>query len=454
MIVVFVLSLPAVTPRIYASDEVQYFSYLRSLWFDGDVSFENEYRYFYDSGIVRTDGFRETFLERAEPTGRRINFATMGCAILWSPFYGAAHAGVLAARLAGANADANGMSQPYVAAVAYGSAVYGFLAVLLSIHVANRLVGRGLPAGVIVWFGTPLLFYMYVTPPMSHACSAFAVALFVTIWLGVRDTWTARGAALLGASAALMTMVREQDAFFAVGPALDAALSPFWRMPRGAAVKRVGRTAATGIAAFVLCYSPQLFAYTALNGHPGPSGVVARKMSWTSPHRTEVLLSPEHGFFFWTPLAALAVAGLVAGSWLRKQDLPRKGDHVLDLLIVMVLAQVFVSGAVESWTVAGAFGQRRFVSLTVILAVGIAVWWRIATARPARMVLGVVTAVCIYWNIALMAQFGTGMMDRQRLELRRNAYNAFVRLPAAAPQVLYSYFVRRESFYRNPTDRR
>ncbi len=37
-------------PRIYASDEVQYFAYLRSLWFDRDVSFENEYRYFYDHG--------------------------------------------------------------------------------------------------------------------------------------------------------------------------------------------------------------------------------------------------------------------------------------------------------------------------------------------------------------------------------------------------------------------
>jgi hypothetical protein len=42
LVVAFVLSLPAVTPRIYASDEVQYFAYLRSLWFDGDVSFENE----------------------------------------------------------------------------------------------------------------------------------------------------------------------------------------------------------------------------------------------------------------------------------------------------------------------------------------------------------------------------------------------------------------------------
>ncbi len=41
------------------------------------------------------------------------------------------------------------------------------------------------------------------------------------IWLRVRRDWTPAGAACLGASAALMAMVREQDLFFAAGPALD-----------------------------------------------------------------------------------------------------------------------------------------------------------------------------------------------------------------------------------------
>ena len=50
----FVLSLPAVTARLYSSDEIQYFSYLRSLWFDRDLDFENEYQYFYERGIARS----------------------------------------------------------------------------------------------------------------------------------------------------------------------------------------------------------------------------------------------------------------------------------------------------------------------------------------------------------------------------------------------------------------
>src|SRR5215467_12658378 len=119
---IFLVSLPAVTTRIYASDEVEAFSWLHSWFFDRDVNFENEYQRFYDSGQVKTPSFHETFLERTNEAGRRFN----------------------------------------VAAIAYGSAVYGFAAILLSLSIARRLTGEGVGASLAVWIGTPLLFYMYV----------------------------------------------------------------------------------------------------------------------------------------------------------------------------------------------------------------------------------------------------------------------------------------------------
>ena len=94
-----VLTLPAVTTRIYASDEVEYFAFLRSLAFDHDLSFENEYQHFHEAGAGGA-GFHATFLEeRYTQAGRRLNFATIGPALLWAPFYFAGHvaAGVLGA---------------------------------------------------------------------------------------------------------------------------------------------------------------------------------------------------------------------------------------------------------------------------------------------------------------------------------------------------------------------
>jgi len=465
---VFLLSLPLVTPRVYASDEVQYVSYLRSLWFDRDVSFENEYQHFYDAGIVRHEGFHETFLERATETGRRHSFATIGPAILWSPFYAVADACVALGIAGGGIRD--GYGPPYIRAIAYGSALYGWLAVVLGWAMARRLgLERGALAGAIaVWLGTPLLFYMYVAPPMSHACSAFAVAAFLLVWLHVRERWTIQGGLALGALAALMAMVREQDAFIALAPAADWGLA-WWQAPHdslGPPRRRLAAHAAAGLAAFGLCYLPQLLAYQALNGGPRPSTLVARKMNWLSPHAAGVLASPEHGLVFWTPLALLAIAGLAAGlagglGWKARPTLAPRGPGsatalVAALLLVAVAVQVYVSGAVESWTVAGAFGQRRFVSLTAAFLVGLAALWPVddgrrgSDRRGARLLTGAAFALGIWWNLGLMVQFGSGLMDRQRLTLAANAYHTFVTVPRELPRTLYRYVFERHSFFAHP----
>ena len=458
----FVVSLPAVTARLYSSDEVQYFSYLRSLYFDRDVSFENEYRYFHDRGIAQSAGFHETFLERETDAGRRVNYATIGAGILWLPFYTVADVWT---RLTGA-AEANGFTQPYVTAVAYGSAFYGFLAVLLSARAAALVLassrGQGTATGqsprppgqdgphvfwptLAIWIGTPLLFYMYVAPPFSHACSAFAVALFVNVWLHVRRRWTPRGACALGLSVALMAMVREQDAFVAIGAVVDFVTHQL----RNVQLPTVLGTVAAGVAGTALGYLPQLAAYTALNGYPGPAAHVSRKMYWTSPWGLDVLASPHHGLLFWTPLALLALVGL----FLVKDRL------IAVALGLMALSQVYVAGSVASWTVAGAFGQRRFICLTVVLVIGLAaLWTRVressggaATAAGPRkgpaLAVGALVVLCAWWNLALIAQFATRLMDRQRLEPRRNAYHAFVTLPIQGPVLAYRYLTDRSSFY-------
>ena len=434
------MSLPGVNPRLYSSDEIQYFAYLRSLWFDHDLSFENEYRYFYDRGIAKSDGFRETFLERQTGTGRRINFATIGCAILWTPFYVVGHAIALAS-----GAVPDGYSKPYMGAVAFGSAVYGFAAIVLSILSARRLGLDAFVPALAIWMGTPLLFYMYIAPPFSHACSAFGVALFIYVWLRVREDWSPRGVAALGATAALMAMIREQDAFFVVGPALDFGL---WALGKSQAptpnsrrlsqsLKPKAHSLFAAAAAFAAAFSPQAVAYMVLNGHIGPHSSVSHKMTWTAPHALQVLFSPEHGFLFWTPLAAVALVGLM----LRRQ-------RVFALLLVMVAFQVYVAGSVESWTVAGAFGQRRFIALTAILIVGVSVLWQSAQSRMARTMLTLVLVLGVYWNLAMTAEFAVGLMDRQKLEPRKNAYDAFVTLPRQLPSLAYRYIFDRASFYK------
>ena len=75
-----------------------------------------------------------------------------------------------------------------MASVVYASALYGFLAIALSTYAASRVVGSvraATASAFVVWFGTPILFYMYLAPGFSHACSAFAVAVFFVLWMHV-----------------------------------------------------------------------------------------------------------------------------------------------------------------------------------------------------------------------------------------------------------------------------
>ena len=141
----FVVSLPLVTPRIYASDEVQYFAYLRSLWFDRDVSFENEYQHFYDAGIARSRAStRRTSSGRPRPAGasasRRSARRCCGArSTRWPTRWSRSGAPAAASR--------DGYGAPYVRAVAYGSAVYGWLAIVLGWAMAHRARPRPRRAG-------------------------------------------------------------------------------------------------------------------------------------------------------------------------------------------------------------------------------------------------------------------------------------------------------------------
>ena len=120
------------------------------------------------------------------------------------------------------------------------------------------------------------------------------------------------------------------------------------------------------------------------------------------------------------------------------------------LLGAALVVQIYLLGSLDSWTSAGAFGQRRFVGSSALFIVGLAAALTFATGVVRQRLVYAVVAVTVWWNLALIAEFATGLMNRQRLELRRNAYDAFVTVPAMAPKLDYRYLFDRSSFYQAP----
>lgn len=428
------VTLALVSTKIRGADEIEYFSHLRSAVFDRDLDFENEYEHFYRANPEGLRGFKETFLDRREPaTGRPINFAPIGSAVAWAPFYLTAHALVTNGLLPG---PADGYSKAYTGAAAYGSAILAIGGFLLAFTILHRHLGftegLSLTSVLAVWFGTPAFYYMTVAPAFAHAPSIFAVSLVFFLWLRARDKDSVFDWVLMGFAAGFAMLIREQAALFLIAPGLDLGI----RLIKGD-LKRSLERGVSVLGAAGLVFSPQLLAYRALNGTFGPTQLVQRKMDFASPHFFDVLISPEHGLLLWTPLLVVALAGLV-------RAVPKLGA-LGGFIALALVAQIYINGSVLSWHQAGAFGSRRFVDSTVLFVLGFAFGLMAVSSRIQKLVV----VLAIWWNISLMAQFGLKLMDRQRLDWPGVAIRQVTEVPARLSGVAWLYFTDPEGLVRS-----
>lgn len=452
MAVLFLISIPLITPRVAASDEIEYFSYLPSILLDGDLNFRNQYQYFCDrdpENCVRSR-FQETFLDLKTPTGLQINFGPMGSAVLWLPFYLAAHLFALVAQNFNPTFVANGVSTPYIYGICIGSVFYGWLGMYCAYRIARYYFDEGIALGaaLTVLFATNAVYYMYVAPAFSHASSLFASALFVFVWWRTRASrlngnW--RAWLLLGASGGLMTMVREQEAVFFIIPFLEGLSLVYstLRTRENLAAFRtwlIGATLMTLTASVV--FLPQLITYRILNGNFLPARNVTDKFTWNGNHILDVLFSNFHGLFTWTPVVLLGVLGLCF-LW-------RRDKFIAVAFLIAFAVETYLLGSFSTWFGGAAFGGRRFINCTVLFVVGLAALANAIQNRVPRPALAGAGAILILWNLFFIIQFVTGMVPREQpVDMLVMARNQFVAVPPRLFEIAQRFITNRGSFFNH-----
>lgn len=271
LIILFACFIPLANPRVYATDEVQYYVYLRSLWFDGDLDFANDYRQFHalnpnsgiDNSLLQPDRIRGE-------TGLYGNVAPVGSAILWTPFFLLADVLVRLSNAFGAHIPADGYSWPYIYAICYASAFYGLLGLLLCYRLTRRYASAFATtlATVGLWLATPLVFYMFIQMPFAHANGFLLVSLFLAVWHATRGERNWKAWVVLGLIGGLMVMTREQLGLFLLVPAIEALIS-YWNIVRIHVDRwmRLGGLFATHVlflVVFVFSLAPQFAVYQVL----------------------------------------------------------------------------------------------------------------------------------------------------------------------------------------------
>ncbi len=383
------------------SDGFYYFAYLRSMVFDRDVNFANDYRLL---GLGD-----KAHLFQPTPTGYAQSAWTIGPALVWAPFFAGGH--LVARHLAATNPDVstNGVSFPYRQAVCIAGLFYGLLGCWFSIRATARFYPERLAAAAaaVMVSGSFMAWYMVKEPSMTHAPSMAAVAGFVWGWLATRGTRTRRQWIWLGALAGLMTLIRWQNALFALLPACDA-IAELIASGRARNMTGVRRTIVDGLlftTAATVLFTPQMIAWHSIYGTWLAVSPVGPQIRWSDPHLADILWSSRNGLFSWSPVLYCAAIGLVVFAVAQ----PSVGLPALLALAVMT----YFNACVQDWWGSAGFGGRRFDGTIPLFCLGAAAFASSAVSltrrHPARLVAAAGTLL-VLWNFALMSAAQDGLV--------------------------------------------
>jgi len=387
------LPIPRVDGHWVGSDGLRYFATLRSLVFDHDLNFTNDYALLGVTYDART------------PLGLPANPFPIGPALLWLPFYLVGCGLAAGASALGFHLPLTGVGLLYEAPVCVGTAILagaGFLLLRRTVACVGAVSGTDADTAILaMWWATPAIYYIVAEPSMSHALAIFANAVFLRAWLGDDGLGSVRRAVRIGLAAALIGLVRWQDSVMLLLPACELIVAVArGRLPASRGALCLGLC---GLA-FGIGMMPQVAMWRALYG----SSVLVPQgndfFQWLTPHPWQALFSLRHGLLTWHPVFALSLAGIALA--------PRSRRGLAIGIFAMFLVFLYVNSAATRWWADDAFGGRRFVSLIPLFCLSTA--WCVAwlRARIGSRALNVVLGALVFWNALLFVQYRLGWIDR------------------------------------------
>ena len=374
--------------KIRGEDPVNYFGIAHSVLFDRDFNLNNEYEHMPPDGKLWTVNQPGTGLP-GSPWG--LGYSFLGVPML------ALGTGVDA--VAGNPAD--GYSHWAIFFYCIGSPLMagcGLAALFLLLRSVAEYWGimpedhqsaYALFVTLAIFLGTNVGYYAF--SQMSHSSTFLFASLFLMIWWRVRDSESRKDWVILGLVGGYLSICRWQDVLYLGGPILYDLFGGAWL--KRPAWWRSRLLYALGIG---VCWIPQLLEWKAIYGKyltiPQGGGI----FSFPPPHVLQVLLSTENGWFIWTPITVLGVAGLVAGA--------TKATRIYLPWIIVLTLQALVIGSVSFWSGLESFGARYMLSNTPLIGLGIITIFGVSAVWVKRSV-AVVCALCCVFTSLFAIQF-------------------------------------------------
>ncbi len=382
-------------------DATFYYSYARSLLFDGDLQIANDLVLSYPTA---SEDFVERGMEQDLTSTGRVNspFA-VGSGLVWLPWLIILRIVYFFGQSFGPGINGlTGYEWFFTISIGLFSAALAWISFWIGYRISRKETDRfsALAAAITMLFATPLLYYQYREPLYSHATSAFVTALVVYTWW--RSYWLSPKygqAILLGALIGLATLVRWQHLIYFALPIVSTA---WWWLTLSREEKRqewirgLAYLALGGLLT-VAVFSIQLVHWKITFGIwiTVPQG--SSFINWQAPYLLSVLFSSFRGLLPWMPGALLGALGLVL--------LGRKNLRLVIPLLVVLALDLYINSSVRDWFAGGGYGPRRFTSDLVILIIGYSALIK-AIPSPARKSSAILLGTLIFLHQLLLMRFG------------------------------------------------
>lgn len=331
----------------FANDADQYYSYLVAQFIHHDFFFDLPHRYW----LTQT------------PTGDVIPKVTMGMAILYLPFFLLGHG---FAHLLGY--EPTGYSAPYAWCIHIGTLVYvltGFwyMRKTLLLFFSEWVTALTM---VLVLSATNLFYYTFREGEMAHSYLFFLFSVFFYHVIRWHATKQFRHLCCMSLIAGFVALIRPTEILILLIPLLYGISSKATLAEKFSDFLAIGWRRWLMLAAlFVLPLIPQFLFWKGLTGqYLFFSYGSSERFFFADPKIYSVLFGWHKGWFIYTPLAMVMMAGLVM-MWFRWKAM------ALPLTLYLLL-NIYIVSSWWDWGFGGAYGMRALVQAFAFMALPLA----------------------------------------------------------------------------------
>lgn len=384
--------------RIILSDGIGYYLYLPAAFIHHDLTMEwtqplQKANPTYESPLPHqpADWYGLATFRK----GAYIDRYPIGLAILWLPFFIAAH---IMATLTGH--PATGFTNWYQAAIGFAGAFYASLGCVMMYKLLRRYFSVKVSYFTVLTLllGTNMLEYATQDSSFTHVYSLFLIATILYLTPTWYKNMTYRTSILLAVLLALNVLVRSTDVLILLViflwnvtnlTQLRQRIAILWQ-------QRIKLALMAGIG-LIVCF-PQLLYWHYITGKwlfyaYGDAGFT----NILHPQIFNILFSTDRGLFFWAPVLLLSLIGLVLlRRHLKEWSIP---------IYVFLPVWLWLMASWESWQFGESYGHRAFIDIFPLLALALATVYSRAKSPIAKNTLVIIAGLCIFANLFLTYQF-------------------------------------------------